>query len=429
MRRKLMIAGLVALALLAAGWTSAWAQQGYTRAEYDALQAAISEQNPQQKVRLLDDFVAKFPQSTLMPYVLAQYYTAYSALQNHPKVIEYADKVLALGEKIDQQSRFGAIYHRTLSFHYAFNERDASASAQAAAARDFAREGIQILESLPKPDNVTPEQFAEQKKGPLALFNYTVGFASLVLREYDAAIAGLRRALAYNPNDGVTFYRLGLAYLQKEPPSYMDGFWALARAIALQAPGEAQLRAYLRSQILRYQLTACDNLVDQQMNELLQLAQTSADKPAAYRIPGEADLQRAREEAANLVEILKGGGERGRLLFLATCGLPFPEVVGKVFEVTPEAESGNVVLKVFHAATTEEIEASTEPNMEVTVTGQPEAARLSKDDWVRFSGTLTGYDPEPFLLRWSEGKINPEDIPAETAQPGKRPGKRPGRGR
>jgi hypothetical protein len=62
--------------------------------------------------------------------------------------------------------------------------------------------------------------------------------------------------------------------------------------------------------------------------------------------------------------------------------------------------------------------------VEVHVTGQPEVARLSKDDWVRFSGTLSGYEPEPFLLRWTEGKINPEDIPAAARQPGKRPGKR-----
>jgi tetratricopeptide (TPR) repeat protein len=356
MKRKWMIAGLVAFALVVAGWTGAEAQQTpYTRAEYDAFQAAASEQNPQQKIRLLDDFVGKFPESTLMPHVLAQYYRTHSQLQNHGKVIEYADKALGLSEKIDQQSRIEAIYLRTYSFHYAFNERDENATQQASQARQFAREGITLLDALEKPENLTPEQFAEQKKGPLALFHYTAGFASLQLRDYTAAIESLRRALTYNPNDGVTYFRLGLAYLQKEPASYMDGFWSLARAIALQAPGEAQVRAYLRSQILRYQLTACDNLVDQQMNELLALASTAVERPADYYIPSEADLQRAREEAANLVEILESGGDRARRLFLATCGLPFPEVVGKVFEVEANEENGKVVLRLFHGATQEEI--------------------------------------------------------------------------
>jgi hypothetical protein len=69
--------------------------------------------------------------------------------------------------------------------------------------------------------------------------------------------------------------------------------------------------------------------------------------------------------------------------------------------------------------------------MELTVTGQPEVKRISKDDYVRFTGTLAAYQPEPFLLSWNQAKINPEDIPEEGAQPGKkgakRPTKRPGR--
>ena len=47
----------------------------YTIPEYNAFQAARAETNPQNRVKLLDDFVSKFPNSTLMIYVDQLYLT------------------------------------------------------------------------------------------------------------------------------------------------------------------------------------------------------------------------------------------------------------------------------------------------------------------------------------------------------------------
>ena len=33
-----------------------------------------------------------------------------------------------------------------------------------------------------------------------------------------------------------------------------------------------------------------------------------------------------------------------------------------------------------------------------------------KDDFVRFTGTLSGYTQSPFLLTWDNAKVNPEDL-------------------
>jgi len=46
----------------------------YTLAEYNAEEAAVKEQNPQNKIKLLDDFVKQYPNSTLMPYIYRAYY-------------------------------------------------------------------------------------------------------------------------------------------------------------------------------------------------------------------------------------------------------------------------------------------------------------------------------------------------------------------
>ena len=59
-------------------------------------------------------------------------------------------------------------------------------------------------------------------------------------------------------------------------------------------------------------------------------------------------------------------------------------------------DGDNVTLKVYRPAAadpdaaTKEMDAATDPNMEVHVVGQPDAKKLMKDDQVRFTGTLSG---------------------------------------
>src|ERR1700756_4642862 len=93
------------------------AKPGYTLAEYNQYQAADKETNPQQKVKLLDDFVKAYPNSSLMPYIYRDYYTTYMALKNYPSVIDYADKMIALGDKIDATGRLEAYYTRAQGFY------------------------------------------------------------------------------------------------------------------------------------------------------------------------------------------------------------------------------------------------------------------------------------------------------------------------
>ncbi len=431
MRPKWILGGLgvlatalVVCAVAPAAWATPQEKSPYTLAEYNAYQAAANEKNPQQRVKLLDDFVAKFPSSTLLPYAYRVYYATYNELRNYRKTIEYIDRELSFGDKLDVGTRLEALYIRALALHGSFNEKAPDAKEQATKAREAALEGLKVLGQLTKPESVTQEQFDQNKKGPTALFNYTAGFASLQLKDYRAAVDSFKAALAANPNDAVTYFRMGVAYLQMDPPQSMDGFWALARSIALKGPGEAQVRTYLRNQLLRYQQTACDKLLDAQMNELLTLAASSAERPATYKIPSAADLENARKQAEteNFIIVLKAGGDKAKLLWLGVCGLEFPEVVGKVLEVNADS---SVVLKMFTGATPEETEAGTAPNMEVKLEGQPEAKRLQKDDYVRFSGTLVAYDPDPFALHWEKAKVNREDIPEEKAAPGKRPARRP----
>src|SRR6266436_2959104 len=409
MNRRRRMTGLVVIAALclaisgasnalgqaAAGQDAGAGKQQYTMAEYNAYQAAAAERNPAQQIKLLDDFVSKYPNSALLIYIYPLYYNAYSQLKNWPKVIEYSDKLLALGEKAEAPIRYQAYYARAFSYSnlpQPKGEADAAAKEQAAKACESAKAGLRTLNELKKPDSMSEDDFNKQKQQPAILFNYTLAQCSMIQKDYQTAIDSYKAVLEKNPDDAVTSYKIGQAYMAMNPPQQMDAFWYFAKAVSAKNANQTQsnqVKTYLRKVIANYQGgNVCDNLSDAELNELLQLAGSSAERPASYKLPSSADLDAARKDMtiASVIADLSAGGDKAKTTWLASCGLEFPDVPGKLIEITPGSDS--VELKVAFVTSDAEFDAKTTPDMDVKVVGQPEAAKLEKDNPVRFTGTL-----------------------------------------
>lgn len=416
------------------------AKPGYTLPEYNAFEAANSEKDPQARLKLLDAFVAKYPNSTLMKYVNTLYFQTYTQLKDYPKIIEYADKLVAMGDQIDAGTRLQALQARVQAFQA--SPPPATAQDQWTKDRDAALQGANMLASFPKPATFKGDDtdWQKQKMPGLAFFYSSAGFADLNLKDYAAAIQAFKNALQNKPDDAVSEYRLGLAYLQSAPPQYLDGFWSLARAIDLKVPDSDKIKDYLQKQILAYEQPGCDSQATDQLNELLQLAQNAPDRPATWAIPSQADLNQIRQ-SSNILSVitdLSGGGDKAKQTWLAICDAEFPEVVGKIIDITPS--DNYVEFKVYTGATPDDMQKATTPNMDVKVwtaappagamagpassaadvAPQPDVTRLQKNEAIRFSGAIVSYDPSPFLLHWDQVKVDPSIIPAKGATPRKR---------
>src|SRR6266403_4337993 len=101
----------------------------YTMAEYNAYQGCAAEKAPAALIKCLDDFVSKYPNSTLLNYVYPLYYQAYSGQKNYLKMIESADKLAALGDKVDALTRFNAYYTHATAYYAMVSDPTAGPSA------------------------------------------------------------------------------------------------------------------------------------------------------------------------------------------------------------------------------------------------------------------------------------------------------------
>jgi hypothetical protein len=399
--------------------------QKYTMAEYNAWQAADAEKNPAAQIKMLDDFVAKYPNSALLNYIYALYYKNYGGQKNFPKAIEFCDKLVALGDKASVTEKYEAYYVRAFAYNNIPNPDPQTAKA----AHDAALAALKLVDAVPKPEGLDDAKYAEQQKQSRIIFYATAANSALAAKDCAAAVESYKAALAITPDDLTENYNLGKAYSCTTPPQQGDALWAYARAATSKSATEQQsklVKTYLRKLVVNFQGgTVCDGLTDAEMNELLQLASSSVARPASYKLPSSAELDAARKDMtiASVFTDLKAGGDKAKLTWTASCGLEFPDVPGKVIEVTGRADP--VVIKTAFVTTDAEFEAAAIANMEFKIPGQPEAGKLAKDAFVHTTGTLTSYDPDPaFMIHLEKAKVSADDLPKEKA-PVKKPVRKP----
>jgi len=429
----LLTIGSVACVLTAPPAAAAQANPGYTTEEFNAYNQAKSTADPAAKIKALDAFVAKYNNPTLMPYVYTDEYQAYYATKNYAKTIETIDKLLALGDKLDAATKLRALLSRAQAYGAGATDPALQTPEMLTKTRDTAAQGLTLANGLAKPANMTDAQFDTQKKSLGFIFNSVAGTAASYQKDWKATIASFKVALTMNAEDAFTHYRLGAAYLQDAPPQANDGFWELGRSLALKIQGGDQVKQYMRGRLVQYQQPGCDKLADDEINQIVTQAGAGTDKPADFNIPSAQDLQTARDDTNSFLPWLQEGGAHGKTMWLATCGLEYPDVAVRVMEIVQGDAADKFTLRVFRAPTEDEMKAGTAPNMEIHVAGQPEVKGIHKDDLLRFTGTLNGYQQTPFLLTWDDSKVNSDDLndltaPTPTPGRGGRGGAAPGRG-
>jgi tetratricopeptide (TPR) repeat protein len=213
-------------------------------AEYNAYMTANNTQDPAQKAAAMDAFINQYPNSIVKLEALEQAMAAYQAVGNQAKVLDTANKILAINPK--------AV--RVLAVVTFIDRANANSPDKAAKVRQEAEQGLQELGNWTPPSDLSAADAKKMKDQMTVIFAGAAGFGALQAKDYDAAKKAYLKSVQIDPTSLQDVYQLGLASLEANPVDPL-GFWYIAKAVNLSKGNDAavkQINAYGQSKYKKY---------------------------------------------------------------------------------------------------------------------------------------------------------------------------------
>ena len=427
MNRATVVRVLVG-ALLLAGSLGAVAQKSlYTVDEYNAF-VDTTRGEPAERLTAIDAFLKNYPNSILRALIYpAQAQMAFT-LKQYEKAMGAVDAYLAMDREqvnaILTQSGYnelqieGTYYSSVLthssSYLQLLGTNGARAQTLTENAARTARRGLELHDRIyaqvqPPTDPAQLQQFQAQKQQAEATFRVILADAAWRGKDWPTSAKEYAVLVGNTPNDAALNYRLGLSYLQSQPPQWEKGLWHVARSVALNIPKSEEVKDFLGKNVAAYQQVLPECSTDQ-VDDLVAQAALAPEPPAGWKLVSSEQVSAVRNELTlkRIFDDLKAGGEQEEIIWLASCGLELPELEAEVVQISQN--EGNVV--TLGVAVTEESSNAKKADMVVRVIAPPEAKNVKVGDLVHITGTLRSYQKDPeFQLVLSDGRIKPEDIP------------------
>jgi tetratricopeptide (TPR) repeat protein len=164
-----------------------------------------SSQDADKRIQLGQDFIKQYPSSVYAEAVHAGVAHAYYTKQDWKNFYAEADKALALKpDDVDLLTMVGWVIPHTV----VGNEPDAGE--QLDKAETYEKRAMQVIPSLPKPANVTDDQFAALKAEKLVEAHSGLGLVYFRRQDQDNAVKELQQATQDNSNpDPTDFFVMG----------------------------------------------------------------------------------------------------------------------------------------------------------------------------------------------------------------------------
>lgn len=293
---KAIVAGTVSLALgLGVAWGQAQPKQNWKdRAEYDLYEAITKAANAEARLKLLDQWKEKYPNTDFQLLRLQAYVGAYQQLNRIPDLLATARSILEMQPKDIRMLSTVAYYTTVLPKP---SPDDLSAGQKAA-------QGVLELldaEFTPekKPANVTEADWKKSRVAAEAVSYRTLGWVAMQRKDHEAAEKAFTKTLELNPEQGEVSYWLGTVIVaQKKPERQSDALFHFARAGtytgtgALSPQGRQQVEAYLAKAYRNYH-----GEDEAGLKELHQLAKASVFPPPGFKIKSRDEIEIEKREA------------------------------------------------------------------------------------------------------------------------------------
>ena len=381
-------------------------------AEYNAYVGAVEQKDPTAKVSGLEAFITQYPNSVMKEESLEYLMAAYQQTGNSPKMLETAQKVLAVNPC---NIRALALVAYT---------KQAMATAGQNAQQNFAdagqsgQKGLQCLQTAVKPSDTTPADWDKLKTQTSGIFNGAAGISAYQAKDYANAEQYLRAAVQGDPTNLLEIYDLALADLapgtaENDP----EGLFYIARASNLaQGAGKDQIAKFGKSRYVKY------HGADDGWSDLLTQTTSATQPPANFAITKYVPPTLA-EQAAALVKSKKVE-EMSFAEWQLVLSEGTPEDADKVWTVIkgkPLQLQAHIISiesssKLQLAGSQDDIDAK-RADIDLTMMAAiPKKDMPKEDSDFQFEGTPVSYVAKPFVMTMEQGallvKAKPKPTPA-----------------
>jgi tetratricopeptide (TPR) repeat protein len=374
-------------------------------AEYNAYVGAVQQTDPAAKISGLEAFLTQYPNSVMKEDGLELLMGTYQQAGNQAKVIDAANRLLAVNP---DNTRALVLL--------AYNERAAQKWPDA---KQHAERGLQALAKMTKPDGVSDADFAKQKAQLGGLLNSVAGFSALQTKDYASAQKYLRPAVEADPNNVENVYPLALSYLTATPPDDVNGLFFIARAANLvtDPKGKESIVKFGHNRYVKYHGS------EQGWDDLLAQTKTTPVPAAGFTIAAYVPPTPA-QQAADLVKTKKPE-EMSFAEWELVLSEGSPEDQEKVWSSLKGKNLQMAEVQVITAAPTKlELAASVDDidqkrgDIELSFPGAIPARSLPKvGDKINFEGTPVSYTPKPFVMVMEKGALLTKAAPAPAKKP------------
>lgn len=208
-------------------------------AEEDAAYKVFHETPPNdanKKIELGEAFLQKYPQSRYRSPVFAALTFEYLQIGQVPKMLEYGEKEIELAPNdVSTLAMLGQTLPRSL------HGNTPDADKVLSKAEKYSKQAIEITPTLPKPAEMTDQQFEMAKNQALAMAHSGLGLVFVRRGKYAEAIPELEQAVKIDPiPDPVNYYLLGLA--NKDTSHFDDAVAAFNHCVALPGTMQAECK-------------------------------------------------------------------------------------------------------------------------------------------------------------------------------------------
>jgi tetratricopeptide (TPR) repeat protein len=185
-----------------------------------------------------EGFLAKYPMSIYAGAVYSELASAYLNTNQPDKMVTAGTKAVEINpDNVDVLPLLAWAIPRRIT------AQTPDAAQQLAKAQDYAKHGIQLLTTMPKPEEMDDAAFTKAKNEKLAMCHDGIGVAEVKTGKYDDAIAELNQSVELSATpDPVDFYLLGVA--NQQTSHFTDSIAAYTKC-STAGPLQAQCKSNL----------------------------------------------------------------------------------------------------------------------------------------------------------------------------------------